>query len=120
MIGRLTLSCCIFLAVFSLVDCSQNRRSPDGPIPHETFVQLYIELLVSGEAQHFSTPDTSGHPTKKEVVDSILARYGVTESSVRKTVQEYGKDLATWKKFYDDVIKRLEEMQREEQTKKKS
>ena len=120
MIVRLRLSCCILFTVFTIVSCSQSRHHPGNLIPHETFVQLYADLLVAGEAEHFSAADTSGNRAKKAIVDSILAKYHVTEPSVRQTVLEYSKDLQSWKKFYDDVIKRLEEMQRGEQAKKKS
>ena len=116
---RPNLSCWIIFTLFSVVSCSENRRQPNDTIPREKFTQLYVQLLIAGESGHFSNPDTAKARSKKAVVDSILAEHHVTELQVRHTLQEYSKDLKSWKEFYDGVIKRLEEMQHEDQTRKR-
>lgn len=115
---RLCYSILIILSL--LLECSEDKRSATNTIARETFTQVYIDLLIAGESGYLSPADTTKTATKKAAADSIFTKYGVTESQVRKTIEEYKKDLRLWKEFYDDVIKRLEEIQREELTKKQS
>ncbi len=119
MIIRLNPTFGILFTLFSTFSCSEDRRLPSDVIPREKFTQLYVALLVAGERGPLSSPDTTRTWSKKEVVDSILAKYDVTEIQVRYTVQEYSKDLQLWKEFYDGAINRMEQMRREEQTKKR-
>ena len=116
----MNLACWIFFTLLCAVSCSENRHPPGDTIPREQFTQLYIELLVAGERGVYPTPDSAKSWNKKALVDSILSKYHVTEAQVQQTIQEYSKDLQLWKEFYDEVIKRLEELQREAQTKKES
>lgn len=120
MMNRFNPACWILIALFSIISCSEDRRPPNDTIPREKFTQLYVELLIAGERGPLTNPDTTRTWSKKDVVDSILAKYDVTELQVRSTVQEYSKDLRSWKEFYDGAINRMEEMQRKEQTKKRS
>lgn len=110
-----------FLCILSLVfGCSGNRQTANEVIPRETFIQLYIDFLMTGESGTPPSSDTIQSTEKKSAVDSLYAKYGVTESQVKKTMEEYSKDLQRWKDFYDEVIKRLEVTQREEQVKERS
>ncbi len=117
---QLNLTSWIFVILLCVVSCSENKHLPGDTIPREQFMQLYIELLVAGERGDYPTPDSAKSWNKKALVDSILSKYDVTEAQVQGTIQEYCKDPQLWKEFYDDVIKRLEEFQREAQTKTES
>jgi hypothetical protein len=66
-----------------------------------------------------SIPDSDSlrEITPTASTERILAKYGLTRDQFLETAAEYSKDLVTWKEFYDDVIKQLEEMQRENQPK---
>lgn len=105
-----------YLLLLSIVlwGCTQKHQPSEGAIPKDTFIQLYIDLLIAGEMGYLSSNDS----TSKKVIDSLYTRYGVTDAQVRMTMEEYNKDLRRWKDFYDEVTRRLEEKQKEEQNTK--
>ena len=109
----------IFLSISMFIgSCGNSNQPKPNSIPRETFVDLYADLLIVGETESFSPSDTSNIVHRKTSVDSLFVKYRVTESQVRQTIAQYSKDLRLWKEFYDDVLKSLEELQREEQKKK--
>jgi len=109
----------IILVIFLLANCSEETNSFHASIPRERFVQLYIDVLLAGESGRLSAVDSSRMP-RTSVLDSLYQKYEVTESQVKQTIDEYSKDLRRWKEFYDEVIQRLEALQREEKAKKQS
>ena len=111
----------IFLSISLFIgSCRNSKQREPNTLPRETFVDLYTDLLIVGETESFSPSDTSKVVHRKASVDSLFVKYGVTESQVRETIAQYSKNLRLWKEFYDDVLKRLEELQRVEQKKKQS
>jgi hypothetical protein len=107
---------CFFSLIFAV--CSDNKPKSVGVIPQEKFIQLYIDILVAGESGYLSSTDSVKAAMGRNIIDSLYASNRVTETQVRQTVEEYNKDLIRWKEFYDEVSKRLEEMQKEEQKRK--
>jgi len=93
--------------------CGPRKSPPIETIPRERFVELYVDLLIAGESGRLSNDTTS-----KRFIDSLYAHYGVGDTQVRITLEEYSKDLHRWKDFYDEVTRRLEAKQKEEQSKK--
>lgn len=107
---------CLFISL--VVGCSENSSRLPGTIPKETFIRLYIDVLIAGESSHLSSTDSAKTGTGRRIIDSLYAKHGVTDIQVRQTIEEYNKDLNRWKEFYDEVTKRLEAMQKDEQSKK--
>lgn len=95
-----------------LVGCSKEKP-PADTMPRETFIQLYIDLVIAGESGQLSNDSTA-----KKFIDSLYAHYNVTDTLVRKTIEDYSSDLHRWKDFYDEVARRLEAKQKEGQAKK--
>lgn len=110
----------IILVIFLSVNCSEEKVPNRSIIPQEKFVLLYVDILMAGESGNLSGVDSSVTPPRPAVLDSLYGAYGVTEAQVKETIDEYSKDLRLWKEFYDQVVARLEIMQREEQTNKQS
>ena len=44
--------------------------------------------------------------------DSLYSAYRFTRSRIDSTLRGYRRELAAWKKFYEKVVARLEELQR--------
>ena len=112
----------IVIVISFIYGCGEkpSRFAGKAPIPQETFIQLYVDILIAGESGKLSKVDSSHTPPRSAVLDSIYNKYGVTEVQVQQTINEYSKDLRRWKEFYDEAIKRLETLQKEEQKKKQS
>lgn len=103
-----------------IAGCSRHQQPRKDIIPREKFVDLYVELLVAGEGGKLSKIDSTLTPPHSPLLDTIYTKYGMTETQVRETIDDYSKDLRQWKNFYGEVIKKLEEMQQAEQSKKQS
>jgi hypothetical protein len=105
-----------FAGVLTLVSaCTKESPSSSDVLPREVFVNLYADMLVAGEAGLLPPKDSV---KAASTIDSLFTTYGVTEGQVRRTVEEYSKDLNRWKEFYGEVMNRLEELQNEEREKK--
>lgn len=102
-----------------LTNCTDEPAPEDHTIPHETFIKLYIDLLIAGESGFLSSSDSLKAQPAKKTIDSLYTHYGVTERQVRQTIEAYNRNLNQWKEFYEEVTKRLETMQREERERRR-
>lgn len=103
-----TFSLILLVVVFSVISCSLK----DKEIPMETFVNIYVDLVI-----------TKGMASVDGLTDSILVieketiykKYDVTEAQIRNTIEFYNKDVHKWKAFYEAVTRKLEELQKSEE-----
>ena len=99
----------ILITPLLILSC-KNNDSKGLPIPEEQFVNLYAEMLVLREENSLSQTDSS---RMKRSLDSLYANYQTTPSEFDSSLQYYRKDLARWKKLYEDVSNRLETIQQQ-------
>ncbi|MGB9665420.1 MAG: DUF4296 domain-containing protein [Ignavibacteria bacterium] len=88
----------IFLLAFFFFSCKSNYR-----IEEKDFVNLYADLLILKEMYR---GNDSGYIKAR---DSVYNVYNVNKSMVEKTLEYYNSDSEKWKKFFEKVVKRLEE-----------
>ena len=88
----------ILLLSISLFNCKSNYR-----IEEKDFVNLYADLLVLKEMYR---GNDSGFIKAR---DSVYNVYKVNHFMVNKTLEYYNSDTEKWKKFFEKVVKRLEE-----------
>jgi hypothetical protein len=84
------------LVSFSCSDSSDAKNVIDKA----TLAAIYVSLLEeTSKTQESDLEAASFHH-----VDSVLARFGVTEQQVRETIKHYSEDLRRWKDFYVEVL----------------
>lgn len=88
----------LFLISFLLFGCKSNLR-----IEEDDFVNLYADLLVAREI--YRGNDSAYIKAR----DSIYTSYNVNHFMVERTLQYYNSDTEKWKKFFEKVVRRLEE-----------
>jgi hypothetical protein len=99
----------VSLAVLS---CS-NPRPRSRAIPEERLVELYANVLVVREEGRVRGSDTLAVSKR---TDSLCAAYGLTRVQLQTELGSERSDLAGWKEFYEKVIRRLEQLQREDRS----
>lgn len=92
----------LILSLISLLiyGCKSNLR-----IDEDNFVNLYADLLVAREM--YRGNDSAYIKAR----DSIYTAYNVNHFMVEQTLQYYNSDTEKWKKFFEKVVRRLEENQ---------
>lgn len=88
----------IFLTSVVFLNCKSNYR-----IEEKDFVNLYADLLIVKEMYR---GNDSGYLKAR---DSIYNVYKVNQFMVNKTLEYYNSDSEKWRKFFEKVVKRLEE-----------
>lgn len=88
----------IFLLALFFLSCKSNYR-----IEEKDFVNLYADLLIVKEMYR---GNDSGYIRAR---DSVYNVYNVNKTMVEKTLEYYNSDSEKWKKFFEKVVKRLEE-----------
>jgi len=89
----------IFLLSVFIFSCSK-----DEVLPEDKFINIYIDILV---AQDTLSDNSISNDSLKTL---ILQKYNVTDSIYTKTVAYYNSNPDKWEKFYEDVIKQVEEL----------
>ncbi len=84
------------------ISCKSNHR-----IEEDNFVNLYADLLVAKEI--YRGNDSAYIKAR----DSIYNVYSVNQFMVERTLEYYNSDTEKWKKFFEKVVRRLEEKQTE-------
>ena len=88
----------IFLIVF-IFGCSK-----DDILPEEKFRKIYIDILVT---QDTLSDNTISNDSIKTL---ILQKYNVHDSLYTKTIEYYNNNPDMWENFFEDVIKKVEEL----------
>src|SRR5213594_2475428 len=104
---RYSIGLLLFSTFFLIVCTNKNERIP--PIPEESFINLYADLLVIREESILAQADSI---QERRQFDSLYASYHVTSEQFDLTLADRKKDLAKWREFYEKVSKRLESLQR--------
>ena len=91
--------------------CSRQGKPNSNQISREKFVNLYVDLLIASEGGAFNGKDSTAGFIRR---DSLLNKYGMSETSFKTTLDSYGNDLTIWKEFFDEVMKKLDTPQKGE------
>lgn len=89
----------IFLLTAFIFSCSK-----DDILPEDKFIKIYIDILV---AQDTLSDSSISNDSLKTL---ILGKYNVTDSVFTKTIEYYNYNPDKWEKFFEDAIKRVEEL----------
>jgi hypothetical protein len=74
----------------------------------EQFQSVYIALLEKGGTLKSPFPDS----TKHLKADSIFQAFGTSGEGFRSAMAAFNDDPKAWQRFYESVIKKLEEKQK--------
>lgn len=96
----------LFLALAALLAGCDGLRGTGGALPRQRFVEVYGEILELEAA-------SPGPRVDSTAVDSVLARHQVTRQEIQRTVEVYRQSPERWDEFYAEVVRRLEEKQKE-------
>ncbi len=89
----------IFLLTVFIFSCSK-----DDILPENKFINIYIDILV---AQDTLSDSSISNDSLKTL---ILEKYNVTDSVFTKTIEYYNYNPDKWEKFFEDAIRRVEEL----------
>ena len=89
----------IFLLTTFIFSCSK-----DNILPEDKFIKIYIDILV---AQDTLSDSSISNDSLKTL---ILGKYNVTDSVFTKTIEYYNYNPDKWEIFFEDAIKRVEEL----------
>jgi hypothetical protein len=78
--------------------------SKDDILPEDKFIKIYIDILV---AQDTLSDSSISNDSLKTL---ILEKYNVTDSVFTKTIEYYNYNPDKWEKFFEDAIRRVEEL----------
>jgi len=92
------------------VSCSKEHTDTSF-LPDSLFTDYYAHHLILKEEGRILGIDST-HMNARN--DSLRTAYRMTKRYIDSTVTAYQSDLRKWRQFYDTVIKRLEEIQRDE------
>ena len=104
----------MLLFIFLLcASCHQTGSPPNRPLSDDRFQSLYVTLLEESEKFRTLHPDTAMHFNP----DSLFRALDTSEREFRITVDSYRADPRKWQKFYEAVVKRLDERKKQSATK---
>ena len=89
----------IFLLTVFILGCSK-----DDILPEDKFIKIYIDILV---AQDTLSDSSISNDSLKTL---ILEKYNVSDSVFTKTIEYYNYNPDKWEKFFEDAIRRVEEL----------
>ena len=89
----------IFLLIVFIFSCSK-----DDILPEEKFRKIYIDILVTQDTLSDNTVSNDSIKTL------ILQKYNVSDSIYTNTIEYYNNNPDMWEKFFEDVIKKVEEL----------
>lgn len=93
----------ILVVIVFIFGCSKNNI-----LPEEKFRKIYIDILVT---QDTISDNTISNDSLKTLV---LQKYNVHDSIYTKTIEYYNSNPDMWEKFFEDVIKQVEELKANE------
>lgn len=101
---RITLIILLFTGLFG---CGKRLSSE---ISLDKFAAIYIDLKLSNASTQ--SADSLMKTSDKEILNRILQKHNVTPEQIQMTIDNYNKDAAKWKEFYENVSKRLMELKK--------
>ncbi|HYQ87938.1 MAG TPA: hypothetical protein VES59_11910 [Bacteroidota bacterium] len=107
---RIPALCFEVLCGLFLVSCSTGSVPPP-PIPEESFIEVYAQLLVAREEARLLRSDSLAAASR---LDTLYRNFGFTREQVEAALRYYENDLPRWSKMLDRIIRRLETPRRQE------
>ena len=103
------------VVIFVIISCSKNQASKNA-ISEQKLVDYYADMLVLRDEAKLRGMDSSSLNIR---MDSLYQVYQMNHDQLQTAIQNYKKDLTTWKGFYEKVIQRLDTIQQKELSKPK-
>lgn len=94
----------IFLTTVICFSFCCKEKSSDIDID-STIVNFYADSLVLSEEVKISGIDSTTFSYK---IDSLYQLHSISREKVNIAIENYKKNLPTWKNFYEMLVKRLE------------
>lgn len=121
MATRIPILLMIFLlGLLCYSGCNRGEDVPESALALETLEGVYLDLLLSSEGMAELDPSVPTQPPQTTSADSILARHKITRAQIEQTMVEFRSDIAKWREFFDNVMRRLEELRLHEQNLRES
>lgn len=96
---KLIIICSLLIIFYS---CSDSKR-----IKEETFTELYTDLVIAQDTTY------GGYEELNAIRNELYKKYNVTEAQYEETINYYNSDPRRWKIFFDKVLIRIENLQKE-------
>lgn len=96
-------SCLLILLGMGMAGC--NKETNQTSITNDRLVTIYVDLLDARKAP------ASGGMDSTLVADSILVKYGMSRQKFLEAIHSRSSHPESWKAFYEEVLKKLEERQ---------
>lgn len=97
------------LLVVGLLSASCAGRGPIPPAsPDPSIVNLFADRMVVQEEARLRGADSTALNNR---LDSLYTAYHIPPDRLEAVLENYRKDLNMWKRFYDQVAARLDQMQ---------
>jgi len=101
----------LLILLTGLFSCSPEHPQASRQYDHRV-VNYYADMLVVQEESKLAGSDSLSVSGK---LDSLAAFYGLRREQIAEVLAEYKKDIPVWRGFYDNVIHRLDSLQRSSQ-----
>lgn len=88
-----------------LLSCS-SRNQP--VLDEDRFLEAYVSIL-----EHRSAAAAVDKTSDSSSVHAVLDSLGITVNEFSATVEDYNRDIRRWQAFYTQVLKRLEEREKQ-------
>ncbi len=100
---------CSLLATVALLSCSKER-SGSPALAEKSLVDAYAEILIIREQGGLLNQDSS---EIRKRTDSLLFSHHTDRVEFEQSLEPYKRNLTAWKQFYEQVGRRLEEIQKD-------
>ncbi len=95
------------LALFTFIILFFLFVNKENIIPENKFVSLYCQLLIAQDTVENKSNKLNNHK------EELLKKYSISEKEYNSTLTYYSESSKNWERFFDKVIKHLEEMKKE-------
>lgn len=86
-----------------------SKRNPGDSQGKGNIVPLYADLVVLQERSTLRRDDST---LVRRGKDSLFAHYAISEKELQMELENYKNNLTSWRTFNENVVHRLEELQR--------
>ncbi len=97
------------LGVACLLSCQRATSPARNTVSEEKLKVVYIALLEEGERYRSLPADSTRHFRS----DSIFKAFNTSEEEFGSTVASYRVEPKKWQSFFEDVVKKLDEKQKQ-------
>ena len=113
---NITFSISLFLIMVILNACYNEHEYvvtvPEKIISHDTMVNIFTDMsLINGIVMFNNLNRIKGNNIKNEYLNKMLIQYNITEKELQENIDYYATKYDEMSVIYDEVIKRLTEIQ---------